>query len=426
MYEFTNDCLSIFDDEEMLLQTLKTMDEYVELEIRQMSNPNFHETMICDVAECKYEEWKHVQDEDWQDSGSEDTCSQDSFKEFLDYEKVEWQIRQLALFYFETQHVPPRFRFYDTEQAENQQVVWMVKPETTQKEDFQENLVEKIGKLQNTPQPKQKSKEWYEFRHQVMTASSLYRIFGESQNLYIYEKCRPYVEQTYGNSTNSPMHWGVKYEPVSIQLYEKRFSTKIQDFGCIRHETYPCIAASPDGINTDISNPRLYGRMIEVKNVVSRIITGVPSQPYWIQMQIQMETCDLFECDFIETGFREISESEFMMETRDCGVLLHFAAQESFTPFYEYMPLDIPKDSVASWIQDTCDKYTSIYILVKPIYWVLEVFSCVLVERNIPWFRAVLPHILSTWDLIVKEQISGEYAKRKQDKQRICVVKLDA
>ena len=81
--------------------------------------------------------------------------------------------------------------------------------------------------------------------------------------------------------------------------YEKTYNTTVGDFGCISHTDYEYIAASPDGINIDDTSP-LYGRMLEIKNTVSRVITGIPKLEYWIQMQIQMEVCDLNECDFLE------------------------------------------------------------------------------------------------------------------------------
>ena len=46
--------------------------------------------------------------------------------------------------------------------------------------------------------------------------------------------------------------------------------------------------ASPDGINIKADSP-YYGRAVEIKNPVSREITGIPKKDYWIQMQIQME-----------------------------------------------------------------------------------------------------------------------------------------
>ena len=124
-----------------------------------------------------------------------------------------------------------------------------------------------------------------------------------TRNQLIYEKCGPRKEFN-KPSINSPMHWGQKYEPVSILYYEKIYKTKISDFGLIPHNKYSFLAASPDGINTDKNN-YLFGRMLEIKNVVSREISGIPKSEYWIQMQLQMEVCELNECDFLETKFIE-------------------------------------------------------------------------------------------------------------------------
>ena len=60
------------------------------------------------------------------------------------------------------------------------------------------------------------------------------------------------------------------------------------EFGCIEHDTYPFLKASPDGINIAPKN-KLYGRMLEIKNPTTRKITGTPKKEYWIQMQLQMQ-----------------------------------------------------------------------------------------------------------------------------------------
>ena len=54
---------------------------------------------------------------------------------------------------------------------------------------------------------------------------------------------------------------------------------------------------------------------LEIKNVVSREITEIPKFDYWIQMQLQMEVCNLDECDFLETKFIEYEDYEtFLMD----------------------------------------------------------------------------------------------------------------
>ena len=87
-----------------------------------------------------------------------------------------------------------------------------------------------------------------------MTASNIWKVFGtqRAQNEIIYEKCNDIDVNKFSNvNTESPMHWGQKYEPVSIEWYEAKYKTKVSDFGCIPHEKYKFLAASPDGIVTD-------------------------------------------------------------------------------------------------------------------------------------------------------------------------------
>ena len=122
---------------------------------------------------------------------------------------------------------------------------------------------QRLEVLRNMPQPEQRTQEWYERRHNLITASNAYLAFGSesNQNRLIYEKCQPINTEKFSRvNTESPMHKGQKYEPVSVMLYEKRYDTKVEDFGCITHETYPFLGASPDGINCDKASPR-YGRI---------------------------------------------------------------------------------------------------------------------------------------------------------------------
>ena len=122
--------------------------------------------------------------------------------------------------------------------------------------------------MKNIKQPDQRTDEWYLFRNSTLTASNIYKIFGSeySQNQLIIEKCEPIDINKFKNTNlNSPMHWGQKYEPVSILYYEYINNTKVDEFGCIPHKKYSFLAASPDGIVCD-ENSNIYGRMLEIKN----------------------------------------------------------------------------------------------------------------------------------------------------------------
>lgn len=286
-----------------------------------------------------------------------------------------------------------------------------------------------IDKLQNANQIVQRTLEWYQFRHNLITASNIWKAVGSeaNQNSLILEKCKPMVTDSYEAmpNTDSPLHWGVKYEPLTTMLYEYRNRCKVGEFGCIQHPAYPFIGASPDGIVVS-EDSSAYGRMLEIKNVVSREITGVPKMDYWVQMQVQMEVCNLNECDFVETQFKEYDEVDEELFYRNKhkylynGVILYFIKSDfaDAKPHYVYMPLNIAldKESIAEWISEKKKEMKETHVLFKRIYWYCETYSCVLVKRNRPWFEMALPRIQELWNTVEKERVTG-YEHRKPKKR---------
>lgn len=276
-------------------------------------------------------------------------------------------------------------------------------------------MTKKIEYLKNIPQPEQRTKEWYEFRYKFLTASNIWKAFisNSTKNQLIYDKCKPLNIDKYKSfSTESPMHWGNKYEPVSIMLYEMMYNTSVSDFGCIPHRNIPFLAASPDGINTAITSDR-YGRMLEVKNIVNREITGIPKMEYWIQMQMQMEVCELNECDFLETRFVEYEDLESFecdgdyaktLDNKQKGIIMYFIKDGQ--PLYEYAPINISESDFNIWEAEVMNKNSHLSWM-KNIYWRLDQLSCVLVLRNKMWFKESLPIIEDLWEIIEKERISG-------------------
>jgi putative phage-type endonuclease len=265
-------------------------------------------------------------------------------------------------------------------------------------------LMDKLNKLREVYQPEQRTEEWYLFRQGLITASTVWKIFKSqaSLNSLIYEKCSPTTKQLSSHS----LEWGKKYEPISVALYEKRFSTKVGEFGCITHPQYPFLGASPDGINIDPHSSK-WGTMIEVKNIVNRFITGKPKEEYWIQMQIQMEVCDLDHCDFIETRFKEYENKSLFKadDAREKGIIFIGYFLDDNTPHYVY--LDQIDDE---WIRSTIESHQYGYHHV--VYWYLDEFSCIPIERNRLWFQEGLPKIKGAWDLICEEKKTG-YQHRK-------------
>jgi len=167
--------------------------------------------------------------------------------------------------------------------------------------------------------------------------------------------------------------------------------------------------------------------MLEIKNIVNREINGVPKFEYWIQMQVQMEVCNLNECDFLETRFVEYETREdFESDGSFCrsemhdlkGIIMYFVKDEK--PLYEYAPLEITCEEFEEWQDKIMEKHKDIMWL-RNIYWKLDEVSCVLVLRNKKWFNSAIPIIQTIWDTIKKEKDIGfeHRAPKKREKKAI-------
>ena len=162
--------------------------------------------------------------------------------------------------------------------------------------------------------------------------------------------------------------------------------------------------------------------MLEIKNVVSREISGIPKMEYWIQMQLQMEVCDLNECDFLETKFVEYSDFEEYKCDNDFkykGTFLQFCKNN--TPYYMYPPFalnNIESEEYKEWYNGQLELNKD-KDFITTIYWKLEVISCVLVLRNKHWFTNILPLIEIFWNNLVEERESGQYKERIKKKRKL-------
>ena len=281
-----------------------------------------------------------------------------------------------------------------------------------------------INSLKGMTQYVQLSDKWFKERHTKITASSAWKAIDTqcNQNSLILQKCEPFNPNKYNRvNVKSTFHHGHKYEPLSTQFYESLYNTKIEDLGCIPHSQYNFLGASPDGINIKYENNR-YGRLLEIKNIYNRKITGIPKKAYWIQMQLQMEVCKSQYCDFLETRFKEFeTEEEFekgnsfhLTENGKMkGIFICFHSTDG--PVYKYPPFQCERVTFNAWYDTCMDKYAHL-TWVRNIYWRLDEYSCVLVPRNKKWFNEVLPDFKTIWNTIQTEKISG-YEHRKPKKR---------
>jgi len=397
-----NDILDIETD------IYENIEEYLRSEILNISSVQFYDDLIEDIT--------NVFHDYWMDCG---ICNEE------DYDEVATIVEHLLDVYLDFSTIPRR------------SVPYQCFIDSTDRDV--EFFANQIDILKRMPQPKQKTPEWYECRYNLLSASNIWKsLSSESQrNSLIYEKCKPLnMFQSTNSMTNieSAFHWGIKYEPLTVMFYEYVYQTKVDDFGCIIHPLYNFIGASPDGINVDPSNKERFGRMLEIKNIFNREITGLPKEEHWVQTQVQMETCGLPECDFVETRLKEYDKDEDFYDDIDReykGIILHFmtrttnmSAQQIAdnltsinTPVYKYMPLDVSsdKDTIELWIKREKEMNPDLILFARN-YWYLDEFSCVLIQRNKYWFDAALPIIRDTWNTILKERVDG-YEHRASKKR---------
>ena len=399
--------------EELEETVLELMDEYMDEHlVVVLSSMSFPENLIHDI--CVLLESTGLTGNDSSNTIEEE----DSYDQF--YEMVH---TMFAKYWKDYSGMPPR----------QQSFIEFDLPE-------HELIATKIENIEAAPKQQQRSKEWYETRYNMITASSISKALGSvaQVNSLICEKCKPLVmySSDYVNC-ESPLHWGVKYEPITAAIYEHMYHTTVAtEFGCVPHRDYPFIGASPDGIVTDPNHER-YGHMVEIKNIVNRDISGIPKDEYWVQMQIQLEVCDLEYCDFIETRIKEYENvDEFYDDTLSQyrGIILHFVERESVdhrstAPHYVYMPLSIPIDRLAihAWTQKIVDEKSDTYVLYKTHYWMLDEISCVVVKRNRTWFAAAVPQFVNVWQTILKERVDGyeHRVPKKKVEKPMMLIKLD-
>lgn len=385
--------------------------EYLEANSIEHHNPGFFETLVAATTDEYFSICANICSNNYTNG-----CIYDNLEDYDEaYTDFRAQIGILMREYFRMMSVPRREYLHPRPHHYS----------------VNSNAKAQIATLNAAYQPAQRTPEWYAFRNNLVTASNIWKVFGSvaNYNSLVCEKCRPvpvFELESYSNTNvnvESPLHWGVKYEPLSVAIYEYRNQCTVGQFGCIQHPRVACIGASPDGIVVSPESPD-YGVMLEIKNVVNRDITGVPSMAYWVQMQVQMEVCDLDDCNFVETQFKEYTEAvttaDDDAETKFYaglskylynGIILYFVKRDFVdnSPKYVYMPLNTPleKPAIEAWIAEKKRELGETHVLYRRLYWYCEIYSCVLVKRNRDWFSAAEPRIREFWRVVERERVGG-------------------
>ena len=292
------------------------------------------------------------------------------------------------------------------------------------------DITNQIKNLKTIKQPVQRSKEWYEYRNNRLTASDL----GTALNINPYSKRNKLIAKKCGYDEpffeGPAIRHGVKYEDVAIHIYEKRNNVSVFEYGCIPHPTIPHFGASPDGIcDIDSKNKNFIGRMLEIKCPKSRIINEFVPEHYELQVQGQLEVCGLDFCDFLECSIKEYDSMEIYLQDycgnnlnktkNGCekGIIFEFfdPVKEKNVYFYEY-DLFI-KEEILSF-QNKIVKENNNIIYCKTTFWYLETYSVKLIKRDRERFENEFkPEIDRFWNDVLHYRKKGYssliYKKKK-------------
>jgi putative phage-type endonuclease len=245
-----------------------------------------------------------------------------------------------------------------------------------------------LDTLRNSPQPEQRTQEWYDMRTSMLTASDFYKALGSTVSIDNYAISKVLPRESKSSYSHACQH-GILFEPVCKLFYESMFPAEIDEFGLLQHSKYSFIGASPDGICNEKSGKSFVGRLVEFKAPYSRkIIKGHVPESYLIQMQGQLEVTGLSTCDYLECDFElfDINPDE----TDD----INYIAKGIIVKYWKDSKECYHYGNINCTIVPT--NYSKPY---KVLYWVLKDFNIVTVQRNSYWFTEyLLPALTFTWN----------------------------
>jgi putative phage-type endonuclease len=302
-----------------------------------------------------------------------------------------------------------------------------------------------------TPQPEQKTKEWFDYRFNRITASDMATAIDfnpyESVESFICKKCDP----NFPFLDNDFVFHGKKYEQIATSLYEHLYNSKVTEFGCLPSEKYKFLGASPDGIGSkstlDYKFNKKLGYMLEIKCPYVRAIKNkgkiageICPFYYYCQVQQQLECCNLDYCDFIQCNLKEYKDrSSYLQDTchkmkvsenidgasmevdqlMSRGYLLQFLPKEykplfdgdkhHYKSFYIYPPrLTMTPSQYDEWTISCLDTWkidypdkAEGYYFDKIIYWKIVNAHTVTIPRDTEWFNSILPILDETWKKVL-------------------------
>jgi putative phage-type endonuclease len=337
--------------------------------------------------------------------------------------------------------------------------------------------------------PAQRSEEWFKMRDTMITASDGGTIVGMNP----YETNYSFIsKKVHGKpfETSQSCYHGKKLEQVATMIYEYRMNVKVMEFGLCQHPKYNFLGASPDGIVSEYKlktksgktweeleeelklikkqedkfkfltancyKTKYVGRMLEIKCPSGRQIImdkeapevygvhgekitvlykdvkkGICPAYYWVQVQLQLQCCELDECDFWQMSITEYKNRQdfekdtnkqtqwLSIETKmEKGALIQLMPKNqlsnnmlsyeekiyNFAGFIYQPRINMTNKEIDEWIFETLNKLDKThpdYVLDTILYWRVENSRNITIKRDDKWFNDNLQTFKESWELVL-------------------------
>jgi putative phage-type endonuclease len=348
--------------------------------------------------------------------------------------------------------------------------------------------IEIYRKLESRHYPAQRSPEWFKMRDEITTASDGGTVVG----LNPYEQIFGFItKKVHGKpfETSVDCYHGKKYEQVATMSYEYRMNVKVKEFGLCRHPKYNFLGASPDGIVSEYKlktkdgrswdnieaeltmiedwedkrkfmaefgiKTKFVGRMLEIKCPMRRKILmtsdaievygthgekitdikkdskkGICPTYYWVQVQLQLQCCELDECDFWQCEIWEYADKEDFIGDTDTthpwlsrqtghekGVVIQLMPYEqlnnktmeykdriyNFASFIYQPQMDMTPLEIDQWICDTLQNLKNTHkglVFERVLYWKIVTTRNITIKRDDKWFADNLETFRQIWEYV--------------------------
>lgn len=220
-----------------------------------------------------------------------------------------------------------------------------------------------------------------------------------------------------------------RHEYMAIYGIPTKYVGRMLEIKCPRTRA---IIMDPDA-------PEVYGPRGEtIYDLYKDVKKGICPAYYWVQVQLQLQCCELNECDFWQCTITEYSDkNDFIADTdnthpwlslqtkREKGAVIQLIPRKqfnnktmdynkriyNFAEFIHQPRLDMTPCEIDHWISDTiqnisqthCDKDGNAendLLFERVLYWKLDNSRNITIPRDDKWFADNLPKFKQAWNYV--------------------------